>query len=120
MTASPVYFKGLVTVLILAGLFVLIAIPLVLRKVPPNCVYGFRTPKTLKNDKIWYEANAYFGRAIIFASPLSALAILILYFIVQPTPDLFFKASLFALVVPSGIAVILTLIRIRNMNGHWR
>ena len=52
MCTADVYFKGLVTVLICTLIFVIIAIPLILRKVPRNTIYGFRTPTTLANDFI--------------------------------------------------------------------
>ena len=63
MSESSVYFKSFVTILACASLFALMAIPLILRKIPRNGAYGFRTPKTLSNDELWYKANAYFGRA---------------------------------------------------------
>jgi uncharacterized membrane protein len=37
------------------------ALPMVLRKVPPNLIYGFRTPKTLSSPDIWYAANRIAG-----------------------------------------------------------
>lgn len=43
-------------------LFVLLGIPLAKRRVPPNRWYGFRTPKTLSDPHIWYEANEYAGK----------------------------------------------------------
>lgn len=43
-------------------LFMAIAIPLIQARVPRNVWYGFRTPKTLSSDSIWYAANAYMGR----------------------------------------------------------
>lgn len=113
---STVNFKGLCTVLALAGLFILISIPLVLRKVPSNRLYGFRTPKTLRSDKIWYEANAFFGRGLIVASLVSAVAILAIYALADLSPDLYLKVSLIALIIPSGIAVILTFLHIRNFD----
>lgn len=47
-------------------LFVALGYPLVLRRIPPNPFYGFRTPRTMKpgNERIWYEANAYTGRLL--------------------------------------------------------
>jgi len=39
-----------------------IAIPLILRKIPPNQFYGWRTPKAFKSKEIWYQINWYFGR----------------------------------------------------------
>ena len=63
-----VYEKGLITILGLQALFLVLAIPLVLRKVRRNRVYGFRTCATLRDDRTWYETNAYFGRLMIVSS----------------------------------------------------
>jgi len=38
-------------------LLILLSVPMVMRKVPPNSLYGFRTVKTLSSAQIWYEAN---------------------------------------------------------------
>ncbi len=43
-------------------LFLLIAIPLIQQRVKPNTVYGFRTPKTLSDPRIWYKANLFSGK----------------------------------------------------------
>ncbi len=118
MLESPVYFKSLVTVLAVAGVLALVAVPLALRKVPPNRIYGFRTPATLQNEKIWYRANALFGRDMIIASACSVAAILILYFFLRPEPDSFLMISLLILAAPSMIAALLTGIRIQKMKGH--
>jgi uncharacterized membrane protein len=40
----------------------LLAIPLILRRVPPNPLYGLRIPATYKDDQVWYDANAATGR----------------------------------------------------------
>ncbi len=42
--------------------------PLILGKVKPNAVYGFRTPKTLSNDEIWYAANRTAGWDMVLAA----------------------------------------------------
>lgn len=47
---------------------ILISLPLVLRAVPPNRLYGFRTRKTLTNPDVWYEANYKGGVGLIVAS----------------------------------------------------
>lgn len=47
-------------------LFVLIALPLVYRKIAPNNLYGVRTNKTLADKTLWYEANHRFGKDIMF------------------------------------------------------
>src|SRR4051794_10968931 len=47
---------------------VAICIPLILKMVPPNWVYGFRTTVTLSRIDIWYSANAFMGSALVAGS----------------------------------------------------
>lgn len=69
----------------LALLFVLsgalmigLAIPMIQRKVAPNPVYGFRTPKTLSSPDIWYPANEYSGRVMVVAGGVTILGAVLL------------------------------------------
>jgi uncharacterized membrane protein len=55
-------------------LFVGISRPMVKRRVKPNPWYGFKTPKTLSSEEIWYSANEYCGRALTVAGWMIALA----------------------------------------------
>ncbi len=103
-----VYEKGLVTVLCCDLVFVLVALPLVLRKVPRNVAYGYRTRATMADDAVWYEANAHFGRGLLVASAVSAVLILAAYRSQSLSPDAFLKASLAILVVPSLVAALAT------------
>jgi len=48
-------------------LYMGIAVPMIRGRVKRNPWYGFRTPKTLSSDAIWYPANAYSGRAMFAA-----------------------------------------------------
>jgi uncharacterized membrane protein len=48
-----------------------ISIPLVLRLIGPNRVYGFRTGKTLSSPDIWYPANAFAGWTLLIATGVS-------------------------------------------------
>lgn len=50
-----------------------LAVPLIRGRVPPNPLYGVRTPKTLGDESTWYRANAYGGR-LLFGSGLVELA----------------------------------------------
>lgn len=50
---------------------ILLSIPMVLGKVPPNKLYGFRTPKTLSSPDVWYPANKVSGVLMILAGALS-------------------------------------------------
>ena len=41
---------------------ILLAIPLMLRRIPPNPLYGLRVPAAYKDEQVWYDANAASGR----------------------------------------------------------
>jgi uncharacterized membrane protein len=108
-------FKVLVTILACDIIFIIIAIPLILRKVPRNVIYGFRTRATLKDDFVWYEANAYFGKLFLISSFVSALLIVYFYFLDIVSMQKFINVSIAVLVVPPMVAVLLTLRFIRSI-----
>jgi hypothetical protein len=66
--------------LLLAGL----SVPLILHKIPPNGLYGFRVPSTLENPQLWYKVNAYAGRRFVLVGLGTAIGASILYFTTQP------------------------------------
>jgi len=51
-----------------AILLFLVSVPLVLGVIPRNRLYGFRTKKTLSDDRIWYRVNRVAGFAVMIAS----------------------------------------------------
>jgi len=57
---------------------VVISVPLILRAVPPNGVYGFRVAATQSGPAIWYPANAFMGWALLVAAVISAVLLTIL------------------------------------------
>ena len=62
------------TLLVVSGplLFVL-AIPLWMRLVPPNVLYGVRTRATMADETLWYDVNAACGRDLVFAGALVSI-----------------------------------------------
>ena len=72
------------TACLLPGLVVLLAAPLTMGKVPPNQLYGFRTPKTRSSPAIWYPANRFAGWAMMAAGLLTLFVNLILW---RTNPD---------------------------------
>jgi uncharacterized membrane protein len=42
-----------------------VSIPLILQKIGPNPVYGFRVKQTLENPRVWYEVNAVAGKGLL-------------------------------------------------------
>ncbi len=71
--------------LLLAGL----SVPLILQKVPPNGLYGFRIPATINNPDLWYKVNAYAGRRFLVVGLGTAVGAIILYFTSPPNVDIY-------------------------------
>lgn len=51
--------------LFILTLFVGLGIPLMRRRIGPNDSVGVRTPETLRDPDIWYDANEYCGRLMV-------------------------------------------------------
>src|SRR6266566_9417400 len=107
--------KGVITIVVCASVFALLAIPLMLRKVPRNVIYGYRTRATLSDDFVWYEANAYFGRALLIASVVSLLATYVIDRGEYLSPIAFLNTSVVVLVAPAAIAGLATSRRVRSL-----
>lgn len=115
-----VFEKSLVTVLACNALFILVVIPLALRKVPPNPVYGYRTCATLSDEILWYAANAYFAWRFILSAILSAVAAVTLYAWQGLAPQDYMQATIVLLVAPVIVTGMLTgrFVRLRKEAGH--
>lgn len=92
--------------LLLSGL----SIPLILKKIPPNLIYGFRVPRTLKNQGLWYAANHFAGKRLLASGLLTTAAALGLYFIPGITVDAYAIGA--SIVVVAALAV--------TVNQSWR
>jgi uncharacterized membrane protein len=110
-----VFDKGFFTILGCSALFILVALPLALRKVPRNRVYGFRTRATLADDAVWFAANAHFGRGLVISSLCSSVIAFVL-FVLQPfPPEVFLPVSLLAIVAPNLLAAVVTWRYVRSL-----
>jgi uncharacterized membrane protein len=69
----------LILLFIAAGaVIILVSIPLMRRRVPPNALYGLRVPPTFADEWVWYEASARSGRDLVSLGVLViALALLL-------------------------------------------
>ena len=52
-------------------LILMLSLPMILGKVPPNGAYGFRTPKTMSSPEVWYPANRAAGWFMLAAMVVS-------------------------------------------------
>ena len=93
--------------LIACAIIAAISIPLILRAVPPNPWYGFRTKATLADRELWYRANYFAGWAFLAAALVSAA----LFIGVAIAPA--YRAL--ALVVPVGLALAVSGAYTRNV-----
>jgi uncharacterized membrane protein len=99
--------------LIPSVIFFLLSIPLILGLVPPNRGYGIRTPKTMSEPDLWYNANRFGGWALLISSGIYMLMTL-----VSPSADRDFTVWLVHLAVfaiPLFISFLLIRIYIRRL-----
>ncbi len=76
---------GFMFLFVTVGLLIVgLSVPLMRRRVKPNYLYGFRTPKTMSSEQVWYEANAYAGRMSLRAGTIFIAAAIAFYFILRP------------------------------------
>ena len=68
-------------------LFIILSVPVILKMVKPNHWYGFRTPKTLSNEPIWYKANYVFGWDLAGVGAVVILAAFVMPDIATHFPD---------------------------------
>lgn len=63
--------------LLLCGL----SLPLIWRKVPPNNLYGFRVRQTLENEDVWYVANEFSAKRLLWLGIATVVAAVTLFFL---------------------------------------
>ena len=63
------------------GLLAALSVPLIMGKIPPNGLYGFRVKKTMEDPDIWYPVNRYGGKWLLAAGLVLALAAVGLFFV---------------------------------------
>jgi len=72
----------IITYIIASIIIILVSIPLILNKVKPNTLYGFRTFKTLSNKEILYKANKFSGIALLTSSTITIVSVIFLRYII--------------------------------------
>ena len=112
----PAHLTSFITVIGLQILLAIVALPLALRLIPRNWVYGFRTRATLADEAVWYDVNAYFGRGLLLASVIGLGLVAPLYLLHVLPPVLFFPVALLLTVVPSIPVMALTVQYLKSLN----
>lgn len=110
MEETDTLITGFMVFFICASFLVMaLSVPMILRRVKPNSWYGLRTSKTLADEKVWYEANAYCGR-VLFGVALSwIVAAFALRYIPTIGMDLVVYTTIYGTVVILGLLVVVGL-----------
>jgi uncharacterized membrane protein len=94
---------------------VLVAIPMILGKVPPNDFYGFRTPKTLSSPEVWYPANRMCGVFLATAGVVSLIGLMAVFSGGAGDPKRTLPLVLATVLVPLAAAVGASFLYLRKL-----
>jgi uncharacterized membrane protein len=109
----------LMAIYIIGGsLLILLSIPLILRKIPPNPVYGFRTGWTMGDPELWYSVNAYAGKWLVFVGSCSILGSVGLALIPGMTLDVYAFGNLGIFVAAFALALVQSFRFLRTMDSQ--
>ena len=97
-------------------LLVLIALPLLFGKVPPNTFYGFRVAATLDNPRLWYAVNQHAAKRLIVSGVSLMAAAVLLLFVPGITVDAYALGCLAVFGVVFGMGLFQSFRYIRAMS----
>ena len=101
---------GLSIMFLVSGMVMsVVALPLMRGRIPRNGIYGFRVPKTLSSDAIWYPANRFMGEELFKCGLFITGGSLILTLVALILPiglDIVGFAGLFLTMIPLLVAVV--------------
>lgn len=94
------------------------SVPLILRKIGPNPLYGFRVKRTLEDPAVWYPVNAYAAKRLLVVGLVMSVSAVLLFFV--PGVDLLVYALGNAGVGLAGlsIAVIQSFLYLHSFPGN--
>jgi uncharacterized membrane protein len=96
-------------------LFIVISIPLIIGKVPPNGLYGFRVRKTLENPKTWYAVNRIAGIDLCITGAVITIAALLLKLLLPDSETmLFFEVNIAILLISLTCVIVHALIVLKR------
>lgn len=107
--------------MIMVGMFVFfglllsaLSVPMILKKIKPNGLYGFRVRKTMENPDIWYAVNAYSGKWLFAAGLVEVVAAIGLAFVPSLTLDVYAYGVLVVFSIAFAVSLIFS---VRYMNS---
>lgn len=85
-----------------------LSVPLILGKIGPNPLYGFRVKQTLNNPAVWYPVNAYAAKGLHCLGLGTSATAVVLYSLPGITLDVYALAVLGVFLVGLAITLILS------------
>lgn len=105
----------LVMYVVFGLLLIVLAIPMLRGKVPPNPWYGFRVPDTLSDPTRWYKANRYAARWLLLTGVITVVAAIALYFVPGLSVDTYAWLVLAVFGVPFVLMIITSFRYLRRL-----
>jgi uncharacterized membrane protein len=99
----------LILYLIAGSLLIALSAPLLLQKIPPNSLYGFRLAPVFDSEEIWYATNKYAAKWLMTAGATILVAAIVLFFVPGITSDQYALTCLAAVVAVLGPGLFLSL-----------
>jgi hypothetical protein len=96
----------LVMFLISGVILVALSIPMIMGKVAPNDIYGFRVPDTMNNPRIWYAVNAYSGKWLLITGLIFIATCIFTYLIPGISVDSYSLICMAGFFIPMTIGFI--------------
>lgn len=96
----------------------LISLPLILGKIKPNYLYGFRVPATLGNPDLWYPVNKYAAKRLLITGLVMIAAAIGFYFWPGISVDAYAYAYLGVFVVAFSIVITQCVLYLRRLQSH--
>jgi hypothetical protein len=91
---------------VVSGLLLsIISVPMILKKIKPNGLYGFRVKKTLENPEIWYAVNSYSGKWLLGTGLVIVAAAIGLSFLPALSLDAYALAVLAVFVLAFAVSI---------------
>ncbi len=75
-------------------LLAILSIPMMLRRLPPNALYGFRVRQTLADPDLWYKLNEHAGKRLFVSGLAIAVGAIIFYLVPGLSLDAYALACL--------------------------
>jgi len=91
----------------LGAIEIIFGVPLFLKKVPPNRIYGYRCSRIGNNKDLWFAVNKLAGKYLILSGIcLIVISVLLMIFFKNSNEELLRIVNTAAVIIPLAAAII--------------